>query len=67
MAVDPPEALLHERCNLKPKYMTLEYGFILMSLYLTFNGFEFLILLILFYLHKNKYLIYYLQTSRKAY
>ena len=54
------------------KYVTLEYCFILMSLCWMFSGFEFLILcllpskLILFYLHQNEYLIYYLKTNHKA-
>ena len=70
MTMDSPENV---SSKMQPKYVTLEYCFILMSLYWMFSGFDFFILcllpnkLILFYLHQNEYLMYYPQTSHKAY
>ena len=70
MTMDSPASV---SSRMQPKYVTLEYCFILMSLYWMFSGFDFLILCLLpnksdfFYLHQNEYLIYYLQTSHKPY
>ena len=59
MATDSPEAVSSE---MQPKYVNLEYCFILKSLYWMFSGFDFLILCLLpnkmdfAYLHQNEYL-----------
>ena len=53
-----------ESVSSKTRPMTLEYCFILMSLYWLFSGFEFLIFM---FVAKPFFLFYYLQTSRKAY
>ena len=57
---------------MQPKYETLEYCFISMSLYWMFNGFEFLILCLLQQIDlvlstPDEHLVCSLQTSRKTY
>ena len=66
--MDSPESL---SSRMQPKYVTLEYCFVLMSL-LNVNGFEFLTLCLLqnridFCFNLPKMNTFYLQTSCKAY
>ena len=69
MAMDSPERV---SSRMQPKYETLEYCFISMSLHWMFNGFEFLILCLLQQIDlvlstPDEHLVCSLQTSRKAY